>query len=243
MINRVKYIYDEYKKYGNTITDHDEILLFYPDYYKTKVELENTNFISKEEVDKYFKENYKNSEIYEKLIFATNESSNEIYHYMLENKNIKYECLKQIFESLKNSCINLCELIDYIGHYPSTWPVPKEEEKNKKMEALMEKYDIAVRYHLNDELDKMQISSDDIVRIIDKLLENLKQLKTIQSKVTSNFWLTVDTKLNKDEILKEISEKIQEIEQFPLSEYQKEGKSRREESKKHLRLQYDKNYI
>ena len=31
--------------------DHDEILLFYPDYYKTKVELENIKFITKEEAE------------------------------------------------------------------------------------------------------------------------------------------------------------------------------------------------
>ena len=73
-----------------------------------------------------------------------------------------------IFDELVKSSITLCKLIDYIGHYPTTWPVPKEEEKDIEMEKLLEKYDIIVRYHLNDELVKMQITSNDVARIIQK---------------------------------------------------------------------------
>ena len=121
----------------------------------------------------------------------------EIYNYMQHNKDIKYDCIKKILESLIKSCINMCELIDYIGHYPSTWPVPTEQEKNPKMEALMEEYDIIVRYHLDDDLDKMQITSDTVVRIIDKLFENLEKLNDVKSNLLSNDWL-LTVKLNSE---------------------------------------------
>lgn len=241
MVSSIRKKYEEYKKYGNIIMDYDEILLFYPDYYKTKVELENISFITKEDADKYFNENYKNSEIYKKLTELAM-AEDEIYSYMNHNKDIKYESIKILFESLINSCINICELIDYIGHYPSTWPVPTEQEKNPKMEALMEEYDIIVRYHLNDDLDKMQITSDTVVRIIDKLFENLEKLNKVKSKLSSNDWL-LTVKLTGEKREQLTSELIQEIEQFPLSDYQKRGKSEREEGKKYLRLQHGSNII
>ena len=43
MINSIRKKYEEYKNCRNIIMDHDEILLFYPDYYKTKVELDGRN--------------------------------------------------------------------------------------------------------------------------------------------------------------------------------------------------------
>ena len=241
MINSIRKKYEEYKNCRNIIMDHDEILLFYPDYYKTKVELENIKFITKEEADKYFNDNYKNSELYKELNkFSMLED--EIYNYMQHNKDIKYDCIKKILESLIKSCINMCELIDYIGHYPSTWPVPTEQEKNPKMEALMEEYDIIVRYHLDDDLDKMQITSDTVVRIIDKLFENLEKLNDVKSNLLSNDWL-LTVKLNSEKREQLTSEIIQEVEQFPLSDYQKREKSEREEGKKYLKLQYGSNMI
>lgn len=54
------------------------------------------------------------------------------------------------------------------------------------MEALMEEYDIIVRYHLSNDLDKMQITSDTAVRIIDKLLENSEKLNKVKSKLLLN---------------------------------------------------------
>ena len=49
MVSNMKERYEELKKYGNILLNYDEILLFYPDYFKTKVELENESFISKEQ--------------------------------------------------------------------------------------------------------------------------------------------------------------------------------------------------
>lgn len=233
--------YEEYKKYGNIITDYDEILVFYPDYYKTKVELENTKFIDKYTVDEYFEGNYKDSELYKRLV-ELNMDEAEIYQYMKENKNIKYVCIKALFVTLVQSTIKLCRLIDYIGHYPTTWPVPKEEEKNPAMERLLEKYDISIRYHLDDEIDKMQITSNDIVRIIDKLNENLDKLDSMKSKLKTNDWIT-KRKIPSDKLMEETERLMSEINEFPPSNYQKQGKSKREEGKYYLRLQYGKNII
>lgn len=241
MESSIKKRYEEYKKYRNIMMNYDEILLFYPDYYKTKVELENTTFLDQKEADTYFEEHYKESNLYKKLV-ALAMDEDEIYDYMKHNKDVRYSSVKSLFELLVNSTVSLCKLIDYIGHYPTTWPVPKEEEKDLEMEKLLEKYDIIVRYHLNDELDKMQITSDDVVRIIDKLNENLYKIDYIKTKAEKNDWL-MSRKIS-DEAIVEITEKLfSEIEEFPLSCYQEKEKSKREEGKKYLRLQHGKNII
>lgn len=233
--------YEEYKKYGNIIVDYDEILSFYPDYYKTKIELENTKFISKEEVDKNFEENYKTSGLYMKLTELAM-AEDEIYAFMKYNKDFKYNNLKSIFEKLVSSCIKLCELIDYIGHYPTTYPVPSEEEKNPEMEELLERYDIIVRYHLNDDLDKMQITSSDVVRIIEKLKTNLQNIQTLKDKMSDGNWM-FRRKISEEKSIEITSQILSEIENFPLSDYQENGKSKREEGKMYLRLQHGKNII
>ena len=163
----------------------------------------------------------------------TKESSNNVCTYDSQGLSKAVE---------EDAYDRMCELIDYIGHYPSTWPVPTEQEKNPKMEALMEEYDIIVRYHLDDDLAKMQITSDTVVRIIDKLFENLEKLNDVKSNLLSNDWL-LTVKLNSEKREQLTSEIIQEVEQFPLSDYQKREKSEREEGKKYLKLQYGSNII
>lgn len=238
MVDSIRKMYELYQKDGNIIIDYDAILLFYPDYYKTKVELENMRFITPEEANTYFNENYKSSEVYKGLTELAM-SGFEIYSYMKHNKDRNYIFTKRIFESLVKSCINMCELIDYIGHYPSTFPVPTEQEKNPNMESLMDKYDIIVKYYLQDDIDKMQITSNTVTRIIDKLLENLEKLNILKSRISSNDWLLTFFTGEKS-----ADEVIQEIEQFPLSDYQIKGKSEREERKEYLRrLQYNQNNI
>ncbi len=239
MVSNMKERYEELKKYGNILLNYDEILLFYPDYFKTKVELENESFISKEQIDDVFEKNYRSSALYNKLVqLATND---EVYEFMKHNKDLKYASLKSIFDKLVQSSINLCELIDYIGHYPTTYPVPNEEEKNPKMEELLEKYDIIVRYYLGD-IDKMQITSDDVVRIIDKLHENLEMINLVKGIVASNDWLFT-RQLSDEEREKDTNDIISGIDSFPLSACQKQNQSSREEDKKYLRLQHGKNII
>lgn len=214
--------------------------MYYPDYFKTKIELENEKFISKLENDILFEENYKNSDLYKKLVKLAM-AEDEIYEFMKLNQDSKYNSLKKIYNAAIKSCIDLCELIDYIGHYPTTYPVPTEEEKNVKMEQLLEEYDIMVRYHLGD-IDEMQIMSDDVVRIIEKLENNLSIVSTIKQRVKEKDW-RFTRKMSEADRKKCTDSLIYEINEFPLSFYQKKNQSIREEGKKYLRLQHGKNII
>ncbi len=241
MTSEIAKRYENYKNIGNFILDYDEILLFYPDYSKIKTKLEQLNFISKEDAEEYFENNYKNSALYKKLTSIAM-AEDEIYNFMKHNMELNYSQLSLLFKKSIDSVIQLCELIDYMGHYPTTWPVPKEEEKKPEMEDLLEKYDIIIRYYLNDELDKMQITSDDVVRVIETLKLRIGYVDSITEITYNNDWLF--TRKATDQKIKELVDKIIEnLSYFPLSCYQEEGKSKREEGKKYLRLQYGNNII
>lgn len=237
MVISEKERYEEIKKYRGILLDYDSILLFYPEYNNTKNELEKESFISKESVDEIFNQNYKTSDLANKLVKLTL-TDDEIYNAMNRNKEIKYINIKNIFDRTIKSSIELCKLIDYIGHYPNTHPIPNEEEKNKEMEELFEKYDIVVRYHLDDDFDKMQIDSDDIVRIIEKLKESLDLIYEIKEMLKTNDWLF---KLNYKGFLDDVQGILNHIDSFPLSRYQEENKSKREEARKYLKLQWGVN--
>ena len=241
ILRSIKERYNEYKKYPNILLNYNDILLFFPDYFKVKMELEKEEFVSKEEIDKEFNDNYKNSALYEKLVKLAM-AEDEIYEFMNKNKDVKYMDIKNMFDKSVESSISLCELIDYIGHYPTTWPVTNEDEKNTAMEELLEKYDIIVRYHMNDDLDEMQIMSDDVVRIMEKLSENLSFINIIKEKTNTNEWL-FSRKMSDEKRQESSLDIISHIEDFPLSYYQIQQKSKREEGKKYLRLQHGKNII
>ena len=241
ILRSIKERYNEYKKYPNILLNYNDILLFFPDYFKVKMELEKEKFVSKEEIDKEFNDNYKNSALYEKLVKLAM-AEDEIYEFMNKNKDVKYMDIKNIFDKSVESSISLCELIDYIGHYPTTWPVPNEDEKNPAMEELLEKYDIIVRYHMDDDLDEMQIMSDDVVRIMEKLSENLSFINIIKEKINTNEWL-FSREMSDEKSQESGLDIISHIEDFPLSYYQIQQKSKREEGKKYLRLQHGKNII
>ena len=241
ILRSIKERYNEYKKYPNILLNYNDILLFFPDYFKVKMELEKEEFVSKEEIDKEFNDNYKNSALYEKLVKLAM-AEDEIYEFMNKNKDVEYMDIKNIFDKSVESSISLCELIDYIGHYPTTWPVPNEDEKNPAMEELLEKYDIIVRYHMDDDLDEMQIMSDDVVRIMEKLSENLSFINSIKEKTNTNEWL-FSREMSDEKRQESGLDIISHIEDFPLSYYQIQQKSKREEGKKYLRLQHGKNII
>lgn len=245
MVSSMKERYEELKKYPNMLLDYNAILAFYPDYYKIKENLKHELFLAKRKIDKAFEKNYRSSDLYNKLK-EENFSEEEIYEYTRQNKDEKYNYLELVFNTLLSQSIDLCDLIDYIGHYPDTYPVPLEEEKNPNMEKLLEKYDIIVRYHLDDDLGEMQIQAEDIVRIIEKLEDNLgciKQLKlSFKDENFINNWFCI--KNITDEERKEMwSSTLDKIKDFPLSESQKQGKSKREKGKHYLRVQHGPNII
>lgn len=241
MTSEITKRYEDYKKYRNIILDYDEILLFYPEYFKTKNELEHLKFISKEEADEYFDNHYNSSKLYKELTSLAM-AEDEIYCLMKHNMELRYSQLSLMFKKAIDAVIQLCELIDYIGHYPATWPVPKEEEKNPEMEELLEKYDIIIRYYLHDEIDKMQISSDDVVRVIETLEARMGYVNSIIKITDNNDWLF--TKKGSDKENKELFDQlVEDLDRFPLSCYQEENKSNREEGKMYLRRQHGNNII
>ena len=241
MISTMRDKYKLYKECGDYSLNYDEILLFYPDYFKTKVEFEQLNFISKEEAFEYFENHYKDSRLYKKLFYLAMDE-NDIYQFMKHNMEFKYSQISLLFKKAVKSVIELCELIDYMGHYPKTWPVPKEEEKNKELEKLLEKYDIIIRYYLYDDIDEMQITSDDVVRIIETLKTRIEYVFTITKKTTNNDWL-LERKVSNEKFKEIMNRLIENIEYFPISNYQEKGKSKREEGKMYLRKQHGKNII
>lgn len=241
MVELVRKRFEKFRGCGDLFVDHDEILLYYPDYYKKKIELENKDIVSKEMVDSHFEANYQQSELYQNLVNLAMDKE-EIYTFMKKNKDLRWLFLKSVFEKYVEKSIELCDLIDYIGHYPATYPVPKEEEKDLAMEALLEKYDIMVRYHASDDLDKMQITSDDVVRIMESLEKRLTALNAINICISEEDWMF---KKNPSEIQfrNDMIRLIEEADFFPESNLQKKGRSRREEGKRYLRKQHGNRVI
>ena len=139
---------------------------------------------------------------------------------------------------MKKEAIKLCDLIDYIGHYPATYPVPTVDEKNLKLEKMLEQYDIIVRYRLGD-YNKMQILSDDVFRLIEALKEHLNILSYLDKLLyENNDWMFWNSFYNNKSL-----EVLDVLPGVDLSVKQKVGESEREEAKKYLRLNYGKDII
>lgn len=214
--------YEELKKHRDLMVNHDDILLICPDYYKMRMELLQEEFKPKEAVDKEFEEYYKNSELYVTI---------EDHNIIARVKDKKYTQLKTIFEAAVRSNINLCELVDYIGHYPNRYPIPNDDEKNPKFERMMEEYDISVRYYLDDDVDYMSISSDDITRIIEKMNTNFSIMDMVKNLTPIENYCSESYPNNVSEDYIEVI--VKEILAFPPSKYQEQGKSKREEDRMH----------
>lgn len=216
------------------ILDYDTILDYVPYYHEIREYLKNIKFISREETIKYANDNYKNASFY-KYLSDLSMDEEEIRKAVIDNALLKYDCLiTGILEYSANHTINLYNLIEYIGNYPTTYPVPREDEKNYAMEQLMEKYDIIVRYYMYDDVDRMQIRADDIVRIVDNLNINLKVIRKNINSVSNNEWLLYRKMTDKQYI--EEYNRIKSNLEFPLSFSQLNyGVSNREEAKKYIR--------
>ena len=63
-----------------------------------------------------------------------------------------------------------CDLAEYIDFYPSTYPVPKEEEQNEDLEQLLEEYDILPTYVPWDDMEGIFIRGTDINRLREAIL-------------------------------------------------------------------------
>lgn len=220
--------YEELKKCPTLMLNYDDILLICPDYFKMRMELLLEEFTSKEEIDKEFEKYYKKSDYYTLLLDIPFGNEQEHHDIVANIKDRRYEHLKLIFEEALRTNIKLCELIDYIGHYPETFPVPKEEEKKPEFEKMLDEYDISVRYYAHDDIDYMQISSNDIIRIIDKINSNFKIMEKAKNKTIEEYCMDYPDEDTLAECRKDIFE---DIHAFPRSLNQELGKSKREEDR------------
>ena len=216
------------------LLDNDEILSFYPDYYKVreKIEADSVDLPMINKTVAYFNANYKTSDKYKELKDA-GLSEEEIYNSMFKDTSGKYNRLYKSVLKAKEKCIDLCDLIDYIGHYPERYPKPRPEEQNEKLEALMDKYDIAVAYH-SDGLSahRLKITSGDMVRLIETLKSKVKIFDLQRVHLESYRWVFDSDKLEEVEEKHDILAEV--IEDFPKSIEQLNGTTKKEEMHKQL---------
>lgn len=228
--------YEEFKRYRNISLDYDRILDFCPLYNEIREELKKRYFISLSKVQKEFEENYRDTYVYR--VLKNNHSESDVLKLMSASMNYNYFFNKLKFNQVKKGAIKLCDLIDYIGHYPATYPVPTADEKNLKLEKMLEQYDIIVRYRLGD-YNKMQILSDDVFRLIEALKEHLNILSYLDKLLyENNDWMFWNSFYKNNSL-----EVLDVLPAVDLSIRQKAGESEREQGKKYLRLNYGKDII
>ena len=246
MLN-IKGNYEVLKGSPNILVDYDEILSFYPTYYRDRTILANEK-ISMELREFYSKytDAYKESNQYKEDYNKLKEEGLPEYDInaklLREKLAVKWNYLMEIFYKSRNSAIELLDLIDYVGNYPTTYPVPTEEELNKEMEELLEKYDISVRYYMHDDLDKMKTTSDDVVRLIEAAHDRISCFQMIKDNIGNKEWMEkFITKADPDKLIESKEYIFQQLDTFPESNYQKQGKSKREEGKRYQKI-YVENY-
>ena len=233
--------YREYLENGELLVNNDEILLFYPDYYKTKIELENYKPYTSEEISRFFQENYQNAFIYQTITTLNKLDEKKVYLAMRCSIDTNYRIISLLLDKLIASSILLCNLIDYLGHYQQPSLINNKIIKNLEMEELLAKYDIAI--FPPKEGFKLQITADAITRIIGTLTRNLKDINSLSS-ISLDDYLNATVSYNNEELVEEyisadmadFIQKLNEIKNFPLSLYQKQGKSQREEVEMALKL-------
>lgn len=208
-------LYEELKQSNEVFINYNEILSFYPDYYKEKIMIENAHFIERRELYDYIAKNYKNFNIYNQLK-EVSLTDDEIYEYIRKNALTKRNSIFSMWIEAKKKCIELCDLIDYIGHYPTTFPIPTEEEKNKKMEEVMKKYDITVKYNNYGYLDILEISSNDVVRIIETLKQRIELYKRISKNI--NLDMFTNNTMSEEKLNEHVNVVLESLNYFPLSD-------------------------
>lgn len=219
-----------------SIVDYDVILRLFPYYDEIREYFKQYKIIDKEELVKFIQENYRSSKTYEQFMGAIKEE--RLKTIVIDQALKKHEVLENVVEAYRQDGIKCCDVIEYIGTYPPRYPVPLEEEKNSRLEELLEQYDIIVRYYAHDDLDKMQIEGDDVNRLIQTVDKDLAHMKEIgeRAKTPQEY---LETKDDYQPLLDYVKKDLE----FPLSIAQQQGKSRREEGKQYLRIQHGKDII
>ena len=105
------------------------------------------------------------------------------------------------------------------------------------MEELLDKYDISVRYYLYDDIDKMQTYSDDLVRLIESAKDRINCFNMVVETINNEEWMSeFITRTNPNSLIESKEDIFKNLESFPESYYQKQGKSKREEGKRYQKM-------
>jgi len=213
--------------FDGQLCEHTDLLKYCPDYEKEKAFLESVRTIPWEEIKTYVESNYVSSNIYE---LEGNENLrigipyNVLMKYdVLALARVRYAVLNELLEKCKNQAIEICNIIDYLINYPTRYPIPLEEEKNPELEALLEKYDMIIRYYLHDDIDGLQIDGDTIKRLVKTLYERDYDIKGIIVTM-SDLDGYILFKQNKSGFYESASY-MHSLVEFPLSYAQEQGRS------------------
>ena len=171
------------------------------------------------------------SEIMSSDLYQITSDKKTMLQFGLQKAKENHEIYKKALEICRRAGLDCCRMVEYIGNYPTSYPTPKENEKIKEVEKLLEKYDIMPSYYAYGDKDLLQITGDDINRIDDTMTRSLNAAKKLLD--LSHIPATYFT-LNKEEkYLNLVAEEVS----FPESVYQKDGKSYRKNRKMYLKKQ------
>lgn len=189
--------------YENVIYNNDEILKAVNYYSFAKTAIQGFGMPTWETVEEFLPDT------------ITDEEKEIIHH--------RYNIIHQTFGECQAMGINCCDLVEYIGNYPTNYPYPNMRKINPKLEKLMQDYDIMPIYYTWDDIDGLQINGDDIKRISSTLDRSIRTLVDVSTRANDVF--RYQYPLDEEEYVKQIRSRIA----FPASAYQERGKTFRKE--------------
>ena len=113
------------------------------------------------------------SEIMSSDLYQITSDKKTMLQFGLQKAKENHEIYKKALEICRRAGLDCCRMVEYIGNYPTSYPTPKENEKIKEVEKLLEKYDIMPSYYAYGDKDLLQITGDDINRIDDTMTRSL----------------------------------------------------------------------
>ena len=193
----------EKRYYENVIYNNDEILKAVGYYSFAKAAIQSFEMPTWDQVEEF-------------LPNTTTEEEKEAIHH-------RYNVIHQMFGECQTMGVNCCDLVEYIGNYPTNYPYPNKRKIKPKLEKLMQDYDIMPIYYAWDDIEGLQINGDDIKRISSTLDRSIRTLVDVSTRANDVF--RYQYPLDEEEYVQQIRSQIA----FPSSAYQERGKTFRKE--------------
>ena len=143
--------------------DCEELLSFFPDYYKEKVRLENesTVYLNYDYFYTSYYDEIKKTSEYQRIkkeLKKNGMAKNRLSSALLEYVDSKRQLMVNNIRDSRIAAVRILDLIDYVGHYK------RGQKKDYEYEELLKKYDIRI---IDGHKSKnLQISANDAVRLI-----------------------------------------------------------------------------